>query len=285
KAPGSTGLPGAGPLPAPASGSAGVFDGPGLPDDGHLDLARVLQLAFDPLHDVAGHLRRFCVVDAVGFDHDAHFAPRLDSVGLFDPFVRVGDGLELFEAADVVFQRLAAGAGPGGGNGVGRRDQHRLDGLRLVVAVVALHRVDHFTRLLVPGQQAPADLDVRPLHLVVDRLADVVQESGPLGHVDVRTQLRGHNPREVGHLDAVLQDVLAVAGAELQPSQELDQLRMQAVYPCLEGGLLALFPDDVFHFFLGLFHHLFDASRVDAAVGHQLLQGDPGDLPADGIKA
>ena len=82
-----------------------------------------------------------------------------------------------------------------------------------------------------------------PFDLVVHRLADVVQETGPLGHVHVGAELGGHDPGQVRHLDGVLQDVLAVAGPELQPAQELDQLRVQAVYARLEGGLLALFAD------------------------------------------
>ena len=53
---------------------------------------------------------------------------------------------------------------------------------------------------------------------------------------------------------------------------------LQPVHAGLEGGLLALLPDDGLHLLLGLVHHLFDAAGVDAAVQDELVQGHPGDL-------
>ena len=60
---------------------------------------------------------------------------------------------------------------------------------------------------------------------------------------------------------------------------------MQAVDIGLEHGALALGLDGGVHLPLGLLHHLLDAGGVDAAVQDQLLQSQPGDLPADGVKA
>src|SRR3970040_2343309 len=44
------------PLPPPAPTLLGVLDRPRLPDDGHLHLARVVDLLLDALGDVLGHL-------------------------------------------------------------------------------------------------------------------------------------------------------------------------------------------------------------------------------------
>ena len=53
----------------------------------------------------------------------------------------------------------------------------------------------------------------------------------------------------------------------------------------LEDGALAIGLDGGVHLPFGLLHHLLDAGGVDAAVQDQLLQSQPGDLPADGVKA
>ena len=45
-----------------------------------------------------------------------------------------------------------------------------------------------------------ADLHMRALHLVIQGLADVVQQAGPFGHGGVQPQFRGHHPRQISHL-------------------------------------------------------------------------------------
>ena len=60
---------------------------------------------------------------------------------------------------------------------------------------------------------------------------------------------------------------------------------MQAVDIGLEHGALALGLDGGVHLPLGLLHHLLDAGGVDAAVQNELLQSQPGNLPADRVKA
>ena len=73
-----------------------------------------------------------------------------------------------------------------------------------------------------------ADGGVRPLDLVVDRLADVVQQAADLGGLDVGAELRRHDRREVARLDAVDEHVLAVARAVLEPAEQLDELGREA---------------------------------------------------------
>lgn len=122
------------------------------------------------------------------------------------------------------------------------------------------------------------------LHLPVHALADVVEEPGPPGQSGVQAELRRHDPGEVGHLDGVLEDVLAVAGAEVEPAQKLDEAGLQAHHPRLQGRLLPALVDEGLHLLLGLLHHLLNAARVDAAVLQELLQGHAGDLAADGVE-
>ena len=89
----------------------------------------------------------------------------------------------------------------------------------------------------------------------------------------------------MGDLKGVLEHVLTVAGAVLEPSQELDQLGMQVVDAQLEGSGLAFALDDGVDLLLGLLDHLFDAGGMDPAVDDELFKGDPCDLSSDGVEA
>ena len=59
--------------------------------------------------------------------------------------------------------------------------------------------------------------------LVVGRLADVVQQAAAAGQLAVEAHLLGQHAGEEGHFDRVPQHVLAVAGAEVQPAQQVDE--------------------------------------------------------------
>ena len=61
-------------------------------------------------------------------------------------------------------------------------------------------------------------------HVVVGRLADVVQQAGAAGEVAVEADLLGHHAGEERDFDRVPQHVLAVAGAEVQPAEQVDDL-------------------------------------------------------------
>ncbi len=65
----------------------------------------------------------------------------------------------------------------------------------------------------------------------------------------------------------MLQDVLGVAGAKFQLAQELDELRMEAVHPGVEGGRFPGFPDVGLQFRGDFLDDLFNAPGMDTAVG------------------
>ncbi len=150
--------------------------------------------------------------------------------------------------------------------------------------VVGGDGVHDLGREVVALRDLGADLGVRALDLVVDRLAHVVEQAAHLGRLHVEAQLGGDDGRQAARLDGVDEHVLAVAGAVLEAAQELDDLRGQGRNAGVVDGLLA-----------GLAHHevdlrtslgddLLDASGVDAAVGHELGQGQAGDLAADRVE-
>ena len=133
--------------------------------------------------------------------------------------------LEVAQALDVLLERLAAGARPRAGQRVGRLDDDGLDGLRLDLVVVGLHRVRDRLGLAVPAHEVAADERVRPLDLVRDGLADVVQQRGAARRLGGGAELVGHHRRQVGALDRVREHVLPVARAVLQPAEDLDRAR------------------------------------------------------------
>ena len=151
--------------------------------------------------------------------------------------------------------------------------------------MVGLDGVDDVLALPVLPGQLHADLDMGALHLVVDGLAQVMEQARPLGLGHVDADLGGEKSGQLGHLDGVVEHVLAIAGAVVLAAQQLDQFRVQAVDVGLEHGALALGADGGVHLPLGLLHHLLDAGGVDAAVQDELFQGQPGDLPAHRVKA
>ena len=120
---------------------------------------------------------------------------------------------------------------------------------------------------------------------MVDGLADVVEQAAHLGDLDVRADLGGDDRGQVAGLDDVVEHVLAVARAELEPAQQLDDLGGQARDTGLVGGLLAGLAHDELDLGAGLGDDLLDAAGMDAAVGDELGQGDPGDLAADRVEA
>ena len=132
--------------------------------------------------------------------------------------------------------------------------------------------------------QLRADGHVSAFHFVVDGLADVMQKTGALGQGHIAAQFGGHDPRQMGNLDGMVQHVLAIAGAVAHAAQQLDQFRMNGMQVGFEHGLFAGFANLLIHFPLGLFHHFLDAGGMDAAVHNELFQGDAGDFPPHRIE-
>src|SRR5262245_33392514 len=60
---------------------------------------------------------------------------------------------------------------------------------------------------------------------------------------------------------------------------------MEILNPNLESRGLTFFLQGIGHLFLDLFHHVLDPAWMDAAVGQQTLQCQPGNLTADRVKA
>ena len=150
--------------------------------------------------------------------------------------------------------------------------------------MVRLDGVDDDGVLLVLSGKLDAQLDVAAFHLVVDGFAEVVEQACALCQRHVDAQLGRHQARNVRDLNGVVQNVLAVGRAVFLAAQELDQLGVQIVHARFERGAFALDLDGVVDLAAGLFDHVLNAGRMDAAVGDELFKRKPRDLAADGIE-
>ena len=121
-------------------------------------------------------------------------------------------------------------------------------------------------------------------HLVVDSLAEVVKKSRALGKRHVHAQLAGKKPCNVGDLDGVVQDVLAIGCAVFLAAEELDDLGMQVVNAGLEACAFTLDLDRVVDLAARLFDHILDAGWMDAAVGDELFKGQARNFAAHRVK-
>jgi len=139
------------------------------------------------------------------------------------------------------------------------------------MSMVRRHGHHHGFAFAMLAQVVDAELEMGPLHLAVDGLADVVKERRADRDVRVEADLLGHDAGQARHFRRVRQDVLPVTGAVLQPAHQTQDLGMEIVQAQLEGDRAALLAHFVVGLVLDLLDDLLDARRMDTAVGNQLL--------------
>src|ERR1043166_6071720 len=261
-----------------------VVHGPRLADHRDPDLARILELLLDAPGNLARQSLRARVVDPMVLHHDADLAAGLDGVALLHALERVSDPLERLEPLDVRLETLAPRAGARAADRVGGAHEHRPQAAAGVVVVMIADRLEHLLRFAVAGRHLHAERGVRALLVVIDGLADVVEQAAALGHHLVHADLGRHHAAQVRDLHRVAQDVLPVARAVVEPSHELLELGVHAVRAHLEAGHLAHFDDLPVDLVANLGHHLFDARGVDAAVCDQPLERNARDLASHRVE-
>src|SRR6185503_18572632 len=134
-----------------------VLHEPALAHDRHADLSRIRQLLLDLLGDVAGQRDGLRVADLVAVHEHADLAAGLDRVDAGDAGLVLGERLELLDALDVTVERLAARAGAGRGDRVGRGGDHGVHVVGVGIVVVVRRGVDDLLGLLEPLEQLAAD--------------------------------------------------------------------------------------------------------------------------------
>ena len=119
---------------------------------------------------------------------------------------------------------------------------------------------------------------------MVDGLADVVEQAAHLRDLDVATDLGRDDGREMARLDDVVEHVLPVAGPELEPPKQFDQVGGEARHAGLVRGRLAGLAHHELDLGARLRHDLLDPAGVDAPVGDELGQGHARDLAAHRVE-
>ena len=151
--------------------------------------------------------------------------------------------------------------------------------------MVADDAVDDRLREAVALQQLAADDGVRSLDLVVDRLADVVEQAGALHRLLVVAGLRGEHAGDLRDLDRMSEDVLAERRAEVEPSEVLHEIGMERADADLVDRGLTRFLHRLVDLCARAADGLLDARGMDAAVDEQPLEGALRDLAADRVEA
>src|SRR3989344_7461849 len=123
-----------------------------------------------------------------------------------------------------------------------------------------------------------------PLDLVVDSLADVMQESADARYHDVGAELGREHASQVSHLDRMLKHVLAVGGPEVETSKEGHELRVKPHDTRLIAGLLAPLADDLGNFLPSFLDYFLYLGRLDAAISDKGFERNLGDVTAQGVE-
>src|SRR5205814_9884428 len=110
-------------------------------------------------------------------------------------------------------------------------------------------------------------------------------KGGSTNHVDVGADLGREHRRDVRRLNRVLQLVLPVRGAELEPTDHLGDLGVEPWHASLVSRRLALLADLLLDLLLGLRDDLFDARWMNAPVLDEFRQRQASDLSSNWIKA
>ena len=147
------------------------------------------------------------------------------------------------------------------------------------------NRMHDGSRHRVSLEKVCPDHRMRAFDLVVDGLADVVQQARELGDVHVGADLGRHHGREMGDLLRMVQHLLSVTRPEAQDAKMAHDLRVQSLQTELQDRRFALLFDPLQDLLAGFGDDLFDPGRMNPAVDDQLVQRDPCHLPAYGVEA
>ncbi len=151
--------------------------------------------------------------------------------------------------------------------------------------MVGTDGIAHIRVLLILLGQLHAKDCVRQFGVGLRHFANIVQQTGTLGQLGIETQFRSHGSSQIGHLAAVLQQVLAVRGTILHAAHHAHQLMVHIVDAQVDAGTLTYLGNLLLNLFAGLGNHLFNTGGMDAAVGHQFMQRQAGNFAANGVEA
>ena len=145
--------------------------------------------------------------------------------------------------------------------------------------------IDDLRRFMIFLCELDTEFHMRTFLLPIDSLADIMEQTGSSGKLYIGSHFSRQNAGEIGGIDAMLQDILPIAGTILQTAERLDEFRIHAANAAFHDSLFTGFTDRFIHFFLRLRNDFFDAGRMDTAILDKTFQRKTRDFTADRIKA
>ena len=126
---------------------------------------------------------------------------------------------------------------------------------------------------------------VRQIRVFLRDFANVMQETSAFGDLGIQAQFACQDGADVGHLPRVLQQVLSIGGTVFHAADQAHQFHAKAMDAQVYAGAFAGFQDFFFQLLGHLGNHFLDAGRMDAAVHHQLVQGQAGYFAAHRVES
>src|SRR5205823_415614 len=200
---------------------------------------RILQGLFNLSRNVAREDKSLLIVNLIRLNHHPQLPAGLDGETSINAWKRQADLLQVFQSVDISRHRFRASAGARGADGVGGADEYSQNVGVGDFVVMRGDAVDHIFGFTVTLDELCPDDGVGAFDFVIDGLADVVQQAGPLGGGNVEPQFRPHQSHQLGDFDRVIQDVLRKTVAEAKPAQSLDDFDVHRRQSELEDRLLA----------------------------------------------
>ena len=135
------------------------------------------------------------------------------------------------------------------------------------------------------SEDAAPDADLRLLYHIPERMTGSYTSADGTVRVTVDAELVGYHTGYASDLHGVVKNVLPVARAVTEPSEQPDEIVVHASYTEVEHGLLS----GLFYYRLNfpatLFNRLLDFRRMNAPVRNELFKSHSRDLAPDGVEA
>ena len=143
---------------------------------------------------------------------------------------------------------------------------------------------DDILILAIPASHLSTDERMGALHLMGQRLADVVQQSTALGMFDGKAQLSGHDAGKVSTLHEMSEDVLTIRRAITQSTQQCNEVRMNVSEGQIHHGILTRTDAACIDLKATSLVFLLNARGLDATIGNQCFESNPGDLSSHRVE-
>src|SRR3990167_1404230 len=251
---------------------------------GNFYFSGVFQLYFNFKSYIPSHLFGLKIINVCRSNKNPNLSTCLQSISFFNAFKRCSYALQVFQTFKVIFNTIPPRARSTSRYGVGNLNNNRFNGFVRILLVMSLHRFNYFFRRTKLLEYSSAYFHMCTLHLVVNRFAYVVQKSPRLGNVDIRPKLLSQHASDMSHFHGVLKYVLSVTRPEVQPSQNMNNARVQVDDSAFVSGFCSFVFYGFIDVLLRFLNQFLNLRRLYSAVSYKIFQSHSGNLSSYVIK-